>query len=101
MGFLFTKVGFFSPPSLLGASIIDLFFGAGRAAGLWLDLVFALDLEFLLTDSFMHLAASINLEKEVKDRFSKNILYCFSILWRQTLTSTSYSIGLQQSKAFS
>lgn len=43
-----------------------------------MDLVLVLKVEDLRTDLLMPRVASINLEKEEKDSFSRNILYSFA-----------------------
>lgn len=74
------------------------FFCGGRA--MWLGATGTLlDLEVLLTDSLARRVASINLEKDGEDKFSKNTLYSSTISWRQALTRTSSSTVLQQYRA--
>lgn len=67
----------------------------GHRTGQHMELGF----EVLLTDSLVRLAASINLEKEGENKFSKKIRYSSNIRCRKTLTMTSLYIELQQSMA--
>lgn len=62
---------------------------------------YRLDLEILRIDSLVGGAASINLEKERKDKFSKKILYSSIMLWRHTSTNTSSATRSQQSMGLS
>lgn len=70
---LFSKLDLFGLDGLtslasLPTTNIGLFFGVGAPAKAWLGLVLVLKLEDLRTDSLVRQAASINLEKEEKDR---------------------------------
>lgn len=58
------------------------------------DLIVDLGIEVFLTDSLVHLAASINQEKEEKDNFSWYIRYSSIIPWRQmSIKRTSATIA--------
>lgn len=74
---LFLKVGFLPDlfDAYLRATDIDLFFCVGQPVGAWLDLTLVLNFVELRTDWLASYLASINLEKEEKDRFSENTLY--------------------------
>lgn len=72
------------------------FLDAGRIRGQGLTV--ELGLEVLSTGSLVRRATSINLEKDVKDKFSKKILYSSDIEWRRISTSTSSATGLQVRK---
>lgn len=69
--------------------------------GLFSDKEFELDrfAELGCTDSLVRRAASINLQNEEKDKFSKKIRHSSFIPWEQTLTSIISSSGSQQLRA--
>lgn len=69
----------------------------GRLAEDWLGLALVLNFDDLRIDLLVLPAASVSLEKEGKDKFSRNILYSTAMPWRQK----SAIVESQQSKGFS
>lgn len=87
---LFSPVGLASLPSSWVANI-GIFFCVGQPTEVWPGLGLVPDFKDLRTYLLVHIAASINLSKEVKDRSSRNTLQSSIIPCRQMLMRISRS----------